>query len=69
MEKIKRIDEDKIIFNGIVWDRNINKFVEMKDEKMGTTLQSIKVNNTYYYPSGLDKRKNKEKNELVSEEL
>lgn len=48
----KRLSESRVLVEGIIWDLNPAKAVEMKSEETGYTMQSIRVNGLFYYPIG-----------------
>jgi hypothetical protein len=46
--------------DGLVWNSNPDKSVRIKNNDNGFEVHSIKVEETYYYPTGIDKNnKNK----------
>lgn len=53
MNTFKRLDEDRILLEGIVYHRSFSKMIEVKNED-GSKIQSIKLEGVYYYPSKID---------------
>ena len=52
MKTFKRLSESKVLVEGIVWDLNPSKAVEMRNEETGDTMLSIRVEGLFYYPTG-----------------
>ena len=50
LNTFKRIDEDRILLEGIVYHRAFSKMIEVINED-GSKIHSIKVDGIYYYPS------------------
>jgi hypothetical protein len=59
MNEFRRLDDGRIVLDGLVWSNNPDKAIEIKDEDNGFKIHSIKLDEQYYYPVGYDKRKNK----------
>lgn len=57
MNEFSRLSDDKILLDGLVWTSNPDKAIELKDPDNGFKIHSIKMDETYYYPCGIDKRK------------
>jgi hypothetical protein len=56
----RRVDENVVVLDGLVWNSNPDKSVRIKNNDNGFEVHSIKVEETYYYPTGIDKNnKNK----------
>lgn len=60
MNTFKRVDENRIELDGLVWDCRAEKSVKVKDNDNGFMVHSIKVEEVAYYPTGID-RSNKTK--------
>lgn len=58
---LKRIDENQIIADGIIWDNRTDKAIRVKNLLTDNIIHSIKLEDVYYYPVALDKN-NKNKN-------
>lgn len=58
---LKRIDENQIIADGIIWDNRADKAIRVKNLLTDNIIHSIKLEDVYYYPVALDKN-NKNKN-------
>lgn len=57
----KRLNDDKVVLDGIVWSRNFEKMIAIRNDENGNIVHSIKMNGTYYYPVALvPQRKNKD---------
>jgi len=59
MNEFRKLDNDRIVLDGLVWDKNPDKAIEVKDEDNGFKILNIKLDGTSYYPVGYDKRKKK----------
>jgi hypothetical protein len=59
MNEFRKLDNDRIVLDGLVWDKNPDKAIEVKDEDNGFKVLNIKLDGISYYPIGYDKRKNK----------
>ena len=59
MNEFRRLDDGRIVLDGLVWGTNPDKAIEVKDEDNGFKVHSIRLEETYYYPVGYDKRKKK----------
>ena len=59
MNEFRRLDDGRIVLDGLVWSNNPDKSIEIKDEYSGFKVHSIKLEEQYYYPVGYDKRKKK----------
>jgi hypothetical protein len=59
MNEFRKLDNDRIVLDGLVWDKNPDKAIEVKDEDNGFKVYSIRLDGQYYYPVGYDKRKKK----------
>jgi hypothetical protein len=59
MNEFRKLDNDRVVLDGLVWDKNPDKSIEVTDPDNGFKVHSIKLGETYYYPVGYDRRKNK----------
>jgi hypothetical protein len=50
MKSFKRIDENTVVVDGIVWTTNISKRTYMKTED-GFEIESIVIGSVRYFPS------------------
>jgi hypothetical protein len=56
----RRVDENTIVLDGLIWTSNADKGVRVKNNDSGMIVHSIKLEETNYYPMGIDKQnKNK----------
>ena len=46
----KRLEDDRIALNGLVWGNDPAKAIDIKNELTGNKIHSIKLEETYYYP-------------------
>jgi hypothetical protein len=60
---MRRIDENQIALDGIVWDNRPDKSIKVKNLESGDMVHSVRLGETYYYPTAFDKV-NKNKNYL-----
>jgi hypothetical protein len=59
MNEFRRLDDGRIVLDGMVWSQHAEKAIEVKDEDNGFKVLNIKLDGISYYPIGYDKRKNK----------
>lgn len=59
MNEFKRLEDGRIVLDGLVWSSNPDKAIELTDPDNGFKVHSIKIDETYYYPCGIDRRKKK----------
>lgn len=59
MNEFKRLEDGRIVLDGLVWNSNPDKAIELTDPDNGFKVHSIKIDGTYYYPCGIDRRKKK----------
>ena len=59
MNEFRKLDDGRIVLDGLVWGTNPDKAIEIKDEVTGFKVHNIKLEETYYYPVGYEKRKKK----------
>jgi hypothetical protein len=59
MNEFRRLDDGRIVLDGMVWSQHAEKAIEVKDEDNGFKVLNIKLDGISYYPVGYDKRKNK----------
>lgn len=46
----KRLEDGRIIVDGLIWGINPEKAIEIKNELTGNKVHSIKMDDVYYYP-------------------
>lgn len=56
LNTFKRLDDDRILLEGIVYHRAFSKMIEVINEDK-SKIHSIKVDGIYYYPSKIDQPK------------
>ena len=59
MNEFRRLDDGRIVLDGLVWSQHAEKAIEIKDEDSGFKVLNIKLDGISYYPIGYDKRKKK----------
>ena len=59
MNEFRKLDDGRIVLDGLVYDSNPDKAIDVLDPDNGLKVHSIRINEIYYYPIGYDKRKNK----------
>jgi hypothetical protein len=59
MNEFRRLDDGRIVLDGLIWSNNPDKAIEVIDEDNGFKVHNIKFEDEYYYPIGYDRRKNK----------
>lgn len=64
---IKRMEDGRIIIEGIIYDSSVNKRITVTNPETGGKIASIQMGETLYYPIGIIKeKKTKEKMATVS---
>lgn len=58
---MKRLDENRIAADGLIWDNRADKGIKIKNLDNGNIVHSIKLEDVSYYPIGMDKN-NRKKN-------
>jgi hypothetical protein len=58
LKSFKRLSEYKVSLDGIIWDSRPEKANEINNNETGGKLLSIKIEDTFYYPSLIDGIKN-----------
>jgi len=58
---MKRLDENRIAADGLIWDNRADKAIKIKNLDSGNIVHSIKLEDISYYPSAMDKN-NRNKN-------
>ena len=58
---MKRLDENRIAADGLIWDNRADKAIKVKNLDSGNIVHSIKLESISYYPVSIDKS-NKNKN-------
>jgi hypothetical protein len=51
----KRIDENRINADGLVWDNRADKAIRVKNLNSGHMVHSIKMDEVSYYPTSINK--------------
>lgn len=65
----RRIDENKVALDGLIWDIRPDKAIKLKSLDTGFMVHSIKIGETFYYPTSLDKgNKNKNYIQIIEKE-
>ena len=59
MNEFRRLDDGRIVLDGLVWSQHAEKAIEVTDEDNGFKVLNIKLNGVAYYPVAYDKRKKK----------
>jgi len=59
MNEFRRLEDGRIVLDGLVWSQYAEKAIEIKDEDNGFKVFNIKLDGVSYYPVGYDKRKKK----------
>ena len=49
----KRLDDGKIILDGLVWSIDPEKAIEVRNEQTGYKAHSIRLDEIYYYPCAI----------------
>ena len=66
---MKRLDENRIAADGLIWDNRADKSIKIKNLDSGNIVHSIKLENISYYPTSIDKtNKNKNYVQIVEKE-
>jgi len=50
MNTMKRLSDDRIALDGLVWCNSPEKAIEIRSELTGNKVHSIKLDGVYYYP-------------------
>lgn len=58
---MKRLDENRIVADGLIWDSRADKAIKVGNLSSGYIVHSIKLEEVCYYPSAMDKN-NRNKN-------
>lgn len=58
---MKRLDENRITADGLIWDNRADKSIKIKNLDSGNMVHSIRLEDVSYYPVGMDKN-NRNKN-------
>lgn len=53
----KRLDENRIVVDGIVWTIDTEKAIEIINPATGNKMHSIVLDEVHYYPSAIYKSK------------
>jgi hypothetical protein len=59
MNEFRKLDDGRIVLDGLVWSNNADKAIEVTDPDNGFKVHNIKLDGISYYPVGYDKRKKK----------
>jgi hypothetical protein len=59
MNEFRRLDDGRIVLDGLVWSQHAEKAIEIKNEDNGFKVLNINLDGVSYYPVGYDKRKKK----------
>ena len=58
---MRRVDDNTVVLDGLIWSTNTEKMINIKNTDTGYKVFSIKIEDTHYYPIGID-RTNKNTN-------
>ena len=65
----RRVDENVIVLDGLIWNSNPDKGINIKNNDNGFMVHSIKLEDVYYYPAGVDKNnKNKSYSVIIEKQ-
>lgn len=59
MNEFRRLDDGRIVLDGLVWSQYAEKAIEITDPDNGFKVFNINLDGVSYYPVGYDKRKKK----------
>jgi len=59
LKSFKKLDSGRVLLDGLVWDTNVEKAIDVKNNETGGKVHSIKLEGQYYYPCAIDTRKTK----------
>lgn len=66
---MKRLDENRIAADGLIWDNRADKAIKVKNLDNGFMVHSIKLEDISYYPVSIDKsNKNKNYIQIIEKE-
>lgn len=66
---MKRLDENRIAADGLIWDNRADKGIKIKNLDSGNIVHSIKLEDISYYPILIDKsNKNKNYIQIIDKE-
>ena len=60
MNEFRRLDDGRIVLDGLVWSQYAEKAIEVTDPDNGFKVFNIKLDGVSYYPVGYDRRKKKQ---------
>jgi hypothetical protein len=63
----RRVDENVIVLDGLIWNNNPDKAINIKNNDNGFMVHSIKLEDVYYYPTGIDKNNKKKSYSVIVE--
>jgi hypothetical protein len=49
----KRLDDSRVIVDGLVWCNDPEKAIDVRNEVTGNKAHSIKLDDVYYYPCAI----------------
>jgi hypothetical protein len=52
---MRRIDENRIALDGIIWDNRADKAIKVKNIESDNFVHSVKLEGVGYYPVSIDK--------------
>jgi len=59
MNEFRRLEDGRIVLDGLVWSQYAEKAIEVTDPANGFKVFNIKLDGVSYYQVGYDKRKKK----------
>ena len=66
---MRRVDENTIVLDGLIYSTNTDKIVKITNSETGGKVFSVKVEDTYYYPIGIDRlNRNKKYIQIIDKE-
>ena len=59
MNEFRRLEDGRIVLDGLVWSQHAEKAIDVTDEDNGFKVFNINLDGVSYYPVAYDKRKKK----------
>ena len=59
LKSFTKLDNGKLVLDGLVWDTNAEKAIEVVNNETKGKVHSLNVDGVYYYPCAIDTRKKK----------
>lgn len=64
---MRKVDETTIVLDGLIWSTNTDKAIKIINNESGYRVHSIRFEDIYYYPIGIDKNNKNKSYTLVIE--